>query len=70
MAQNEIHAATPLEMPVLAVGGAFSSGPFPEQSLNAVAKDVTGRIIDRCGHWIASEQPDALVDVLVTFFTA
>ncbi len=68
VAQNEVHAVTPLEMPVLAVGGSFSSGVFPEQSLNAVAKDVTGRIIDRCGHWIASEQPDALVAELVAFF--
>ena len=31
----------PLEMPVLAVGGAFSSGPFPEQSLGRWRKDVT-----------------------------
>jgi pimeloyl-ACP methyl ester carboxylesterase len=69
VAQNEIHAATPLEMPVLAVGGAFSSGPFPEHSLNAVAKDVSGCIIDRCGHWIASEQPAALVEELVAFFS-
>jgi pimeloyl-ACP methyl ester carboxylesterase len=70
VAQNEVHAAMPLEMPVLAIGGDFSSGPFPAQSLSMVAKDVTASIIDRCGHWIASEQPDALVDELVTFFNA
>jgi pimeloyl-ACP methyl ester carboxylesterase len=70
VAQNEIHAVTPLEMPVLAIGGSFSSGTFPEQSLNAVAKDVTGRIIDRCGHWIASEQPGPLADELIAFFTS
>ena len=70
VAQNEIHAATPMEMPVLAVGGAFSSGPFPAQSLALVANDVTTCIIDRCGHWVASERPDALVAELVAFFTA
>ena len=48
--QNEAHAATPLEMPVLAIGGAYSSGPFPELSLREVANDVTGCIIERCGH--------------------
>jgi pimeloyl-ACP methyl ester carboxylesterase len=70
VAQNEVHATSPLDMPVLAVGGDFSSGSFPEQSLNAVAKDVTGCIIDRCGHWIASEQPDALVRALVDLLSA
>jgi pimeloyl-ACP methyl ester carboxylesterase len=65
--QNEIHAATPLDMPVLALGGSFSSGPFPELSLRSVARDVTGRIIDRCGHWVASERPDALTDELIEF---
>ena len=67
VAQNEVHAAVPLDMPVLGIGGAFSSAHFPEQSLKAVARDVSGRVIDRCGHWIASEQPDALVDALVGF---
>jgi pimeloyl-ACP methyl ester carboxylesterase len=67
VAQNEVHAAEPLEMPVLAIGGSFSSATFPQQSLEAVARNVTGHVIDRCGHWIASEQPAALVDALVTF---
>jgi pimeloyl-ACP methyl ester carboxylesterase len=67
VAQNEIHAAVPLDMPVLGIGGSFSSATFPEQSLKAVARDVSGQVIDRCGHWIASEQPAALVDALVSF---
>ena len=68
--QNQAHAATPLEMPVLAVGGAFSSGPFPELSLREVANDVTGCIIERCGHWVASEQPDELTGALLDFLGA
>jgi len=64
---NEAHALQPLEMPVLAIGGAFSSGPFPELSLREVAKDVSGLIIDRCGHWVASEQPEALTAALIGF---
>jgi pimeloyl-ACP methyl ester carboxylesterase len=65
--QNEVHGVTPLEMPVLAIGGAFSSGPFPELSLREVASDVTGRIIERCGHWVASEQPEELTEALLGF---
>jgi pimeloyl-ACP methyl ester carboxylesterase len=68
--QNQAHAATPLELPVLAVGGAFSSGPFPELSLRGVANDVTGCIIERCGHWVASEQPDELTGALLDFLGA
>jgi pimeloyl-ACP methyl ester carboxylesterase len=67
VAQNECHAAVPLEIPVLGIGGSFSSATFPEESLRAVARNVSGHVIDRCGHWIASEQPDALVDALVNF---
>jgi pimeloyl-ACP methyl ester carboxylesterase len=57
-------------MPVLAIGGAFSSGPFPELSLREVANDVTGCIIERCGHWVASEQPDELTGALLGFLGA
>jgi pimeloyl-ACP methyl ester carboxylesterase len=65
--RNQEHAARPLAMPVLAVGGSFSSGPFPEISLREVASDVRGVVIDRCGHWIASERPAALVAALLDF---
>jgi pimeloyl-ACP methyl ester carboxylesterase len=68
--QNEVHGVTALEMPVLAIGGAFSSGPFPELSLREVASDVTRRIIERCGHWVASEQPDELTEALLGFLGA
>jgi pimeloyl-ACP methyl ester carboxylesterase len=68
--QNQAHAATPLATPVLAIGGAFSSGPFPELSLREVANDVTGCIIERCGHWVASEQPDELIGALLGFLGA
>jgi pimeloyl-ACP methyl ester carboxylesterase len=69
VAQNQVHAEVPLEIPVLGIGGAFSSATFPQQSLEAVARDVTGQVIDRCGHWIASEQPGALVEALTGFLT-
>jgi pimeloyl-ACP methyl ester carboxylesterase len=67
---NQEHASRPLEMPVLAIGGAFSSGPFPELSLRQVADDVVGVVIERSGHWVASERPDALVATLLDFLSA
>ena len=67
---NEAHASHPLEMPVLAIGGAFSSGPLPELSLREVANDVVGVVIDRCGHWIASERPEELTATLLDFLGA
>jgi pimeloyl-ACP methyl ester carboxylesterase len=35
-----------------------------------VANDVTGCIIERCGHWVASEQPDELTGALLGFLGA
>ena len=61
------HATRPRELPVLAIGGAFSSGAFPELSLRHVADDVVDVVIDRSGHWVASERPDALVTTLLGF---
>ena len=57
-------------MPVLALGGAKSFGRGAEciESLRRVADDVRGGIIKDCGHWIAEEQPDFLIEQLLTFF--
>ena len=57
-------------MPVLALGGAESFGRGLEclQSLQRVADDVRGGIVEKCGHWIAEEQPDLLCDELLAFF--
>ena len=55
-------------MPVLALGGAASAGPFMTQMMNQVAADVRGGSINRSGHWITEEQPDALTARLLDFF--
>lgn len=59
-----------LKMPVLALGGAESFGRGLEclQSLQRVAEDVRGGIVEKCGHWIAEEQPEILCDELLAFF--
>ena len=59
-----------LKMPVLALGGDKSFGRGTEciESLRRVAENVRGGIVRDCGHWIAEEQPEFLVEQLLAFF--
>ena len=68
--RNVLERNGKLKMPVLALGGAKSFGRGAEciESLRRVADDVRGGIIRDCGHWIAEEQPDFLIEQLLTFF--
>jgi pimeloyl-ACP methyl ester carboxylesterase len=67
MAQNRMAAATPLPMPVLAVGGDFGLGAIMEESLKAAATNLRGTVIADCGHYVPEEQPQALLNVLLSF---
>jgi pimeloyl-ACP methyl ester carboxylesterase len=59
-----------LPMPVLALGGAESWGRRMEvlESLQRVALDVRGGMIEDCGHFVPEEQPDELARRLIDFF--
>jgi len=61
-----------LKMPVLAVGGgraeARGRGREPEESLRLIADDVTGVVVDDCGHFIPEERPDELAALLLAHF--
>jgi pimeloyl-ACP methyl ester carboxylesterase len=59
-----------LKMPVLALGGDKSFGRGNEciESLHRVAENVRGGIVRDCGHWIAEEQPDFLIEQLLGFY--
>ena len=57
-----IDQTTPLkkskvEVPVLAIGGEKALGAKVAQMVAAVAKNVTGKVIPACGHFIPEEQP-------------
>jgi pimeloyl-ACP methyl ester carboxylesterase len=57
-----IEQTTPLkhskvEVPVLAIGGDKALGIKVAQMVEAVAKNVTGKVIPACGHFIPEEQP-------------
>ena len=57
-----------LPMPVLALGGAQSLGPIMVNMAGEVASHVRGGSIERCGHWVADEQPGYVTDQLAAFF--
>jgi pimeloyl-ACP methyl ester carboxylesterase len=54
-----------LEMPVVLVGGSFT---MPRPAMNAVIEEIAVRgrveVVQRAGHWIAEEQPDALCEII------
>lgn len=70
IAQNEQRSKTRLTLPVLAVGGALWSGENAAQTMRLAADDVTGIVLDDCGHYPAEEQPARLVEILEDFLAA
>lgn len=57
-----------LEMPVLAVRADQGSMPDLVAQLQKIAVDVRGTAIESCGHYMAEEQPEALLRELLGFF--
>ncbi|WP_319696346.1 DUF2750 domain-containing protein [Streptomyces europaeiscabiei] len=70
IAQNERRSRTRLTLPVLALGGALWSGPNTAQTMRLAADDVTGFVLDDCGHYPAEEQPARFVEILEDFLEA
>ncbi len=66
--QRKEMSRTPLEMPVLALGGALSFRKGVLRACERVAKDVRGGVIEGAGHWLAEEQPEEVVRQLLAFF--
>ena len=58
-----------LAMPVLAIGGGSSSGEVVEQTMRAVATDVTGVVLPGAGHFVAEEAPDEFTKALLDFLS-
>lgn len=67
MTQNEKRKNTRLAMPVLAIGGAASSGDKVGEAMKLLADDVQTAVIPNSGHFVAEEAPDAMVAALTAF---
>jgi pimeloyl-ACP methyl ester carboxylesterase len=61
------HAEEPLEMPVMAYGGRLGFAEATRATMEQVATDVRGGVVEQCGHWIPEERPAFLREELTTF---
>ena len=66
-AQNEQRKERRLRLPVLAIGGAESSGAMVADTMQLVADDVQGMVLAGSGHWVAEQAPEELLAALTTF---
>jgi pimeloyl-ACP methyl ester carboxylesterase len=67
IAQNEQRQARRLTMPVLAIGGALSSGEMVADTMRLAADDVQSVVLPGSGHWVAEEAPEDLLAALTGF---
>jgi pimeloyl-ACP methyl ester carboxylesterase len=67
IAQNEQRKTQRLTLPVLAIGGAESSGDMVGATMKLVADDVQSQVIPDCGHWVAEQAPEELLAALTAF---
>jgi pimeloyl-ACP methyl ester carboxylesterase len=67
IAQNEQRKERRLTLPVLAIGGAESSGAGVGNTMKLVADDVQGLVIPGCAHWVAEQAPEELLAALTAF---
>jgi pimeloyl-ACP methyl ester carboxylesterase len=67
IAQNEQRKAQRLTLPVLAIGGAESSGEGPGNTMKLVADDVQAMVLPDSGHWVAEQAPEELLAALTAF---
>jgi pimeloyl-ACP methyl ester carboxylesterase len=67
LAQNQQRKTRRLTLPVLAIGGAESSGEGPGNTMRLAADDVQTLVIPGCGHWVAEQAPEELLTALTGF---
>ena len=67
IAQNRETAATKLQMPVLAIGGAQWLGPLMQKMIEPVAENLRIEVIPGSGHFVPEEAPGEVLRVLREF---
>ncbi|MER6443345.1 alpha/beta hydrolase [Streptomyces sp. NPDC001185] len=58
-----------LSMPVLAIGGEYSTGTRLFDSLTNIAPRLSGAVIPGSGHFVPEESPDMFARELIAFFS-
>jgi pimeloyl-ACP methyl ester carboxylesterase len=66
-AQNGQRKTQRLTMPVLAIGGAESSGEGPGNTMKLTADDVQTVVLAGSGHWVAEQAPEELLAAMTAF---
>jgi pimeloyl-ACP methyl ester carboxylesterase len=66
-AQNQQRKERRLTMPILAIGGAESSGDMVGATMQLVADNVQTMVLTGAGHWVAEQAPEELLAALTTF---
>ena len=66
-AQNEQRKTRRLTLPVLAIGGAESSGEGVGNTMKLAADDVQTVVLAGSGHWVAEQAPEQLLAALTAF---
>jgi pimeloyl-ACP methyl ester carboxylesterase len=67
IAQNAQRKTRRLTLPVLAIGGAESSGEGVGNTMKLVADDVQTVVLPGAGHWVAEQAPQELLAALTAF---
>jgi pimeloyl-ACP methyl ester carboxylesterase len=67
IAQNEQRKAKRLTIPILAIGGAESSGEGVGNTMKLVADDIQSMVLPGSGHWVAEQAPEELLAALTAF---
>ena len=65
--QNEQRKTRRLTLPVLAIGGAESSGEGVGKTMKLVADDVQTVVLADSGHWVAEQAPEQLLAAVTAF---
>ncbi len=67
IAQNEKRKERRLTLPVLAIGGAESSGEGVGNTMRLAADNVQTVVLTGSGHWVAEQAPEQLLAALAAF---
>lgn len=67
--RNRERAEHRLDIPVMAWGASDGVGDKLLRTMEQVANNVTGGVMESCGHYVPEEAPDTVVRQLMEFFT-